>query len=82
LHGTKDLLVDCKLAHHQHNFSYNVTPTSSSVHDLDIVACFVAFHETKFGPKNIETPQVDLLSPRQHTESTSKKALSKLEGDF
>jgi hypothetical protein len=32
---------------------------SSSLLDLDTVACFLALHETKFGPNNIAKSHVD-----------------------
>jgi hypothetical protein len=50
--------------------------------DLDMVACFLAHHDIKFGPKKTANPHVDLLSSRYPAQSASKKALTKVEEDL
>ena len=54
---------------------------SASVFDLDTVACFLAFQEMRFGPKNTAKPPVDFLSSGHPAQSASEKALSKVECD-
>jgi hypothetical protein len=49
---------------------------SASVLDLDTVACFLAFQETRFDSKNIAKPHVDRLSSRLPTQSASLKPLT------
>jgi hypothetical protein len=55
---------------------------STSVLDLDTVACFLALQEIKFGPKNTANPHVDLLSSTQPAQSASEKALTSVEDDL
>ena len=55
---------------------------SASVLDPDIVACFLALQEIKFGPKNTTKPPVDFLSSIHPAQSASKKALASVEEDF
>jgi hypothetical protein len=52
---------------------------SAFVLDLDTVACFLALHEMRFGPKKMEKPP---LSSKHPAQSASEKALSKLEADL
>jgi hypothetical protein len=49
---------------------------SASLIDQDIVACFLALHKIKFGPRNTAKPPVDLLS------SAYEKALTSIEEDL
>lgn len=46
---------------------------STYVLDLDIVACFLALHEIRLGPRNTANPPADLLSSELHGQSTSEK---------
>jgi hypothetical protein len=55
---------------------------SASVLDLETVACFLANHETNFSQRNIAKPRVYLLSSRQHIQSASEKALSKMQEEL
>ena len=55
---------------------------SASVLDLDTVACFLAHHEIRFGPKNTTNPPVECLSSRQPAQSESEKALTGVDGDL
>jgi hypothetical protein len=43
----------------------------ASVLEQEIVACFSALQEIKFGPKNIAKPHVERLSSRQPAQSAS-----------
>jgi hypothetical protein len=55
---------------------------SASVLDLDTVYCFLALHDTRFVPRNIANPPIDLLSSRLPTQSTSVKPLTGIDDDF
>jgi hypothetical protein len=55
---------------------------STSVLDPDSVGCFRALHDTRFEPKNMVNPLVDLLSSKHPTKSASKKLLTNKDGDF
>ena len=55
---------------------------SASVPDLDTVACFLAHHEIKFGPRNMENPPVDLLSSTHPAQTESEKALTNVDDDL
>ena len=55
---------------------------SGSVLDRDTVACFLAHHEIKLGPKNMANPLVERLSSRQPAQSESEKALTRVEDDL
>jgi len=48
----------------------------ASVLDLDTIACFLAFQETRFDPRNIAKPPVDRLSSRLPAQSASLKPLT------
>jgi hypothetical protein len=50
--------------------------------DIDTVAYFFAFQETKFCPINMAKPPVDRLSSRESAQSASKKALRSIDDDF
>ena len=55
---------------------------SASVLDRETVACFLALHEIKLGPKNTAKPPVDRLSSRQPAQSESEKALKSVDDDL
>ena len=44
---------------------------SASIADLEIVACFLDFQDTKEEPRKIQKPVVDLRVSRQLSQSTS-----------
>ena len=46
------------------------------------MACFLAHHEIKLGPKNMANPPVERLSSRQPAQSESEKALTRVEDDL
>jgi hypothetical protein len=50
--------------------------------DLETISCFRALQDTRFDPKNIAKPPVDLLSSRQPVQSASKNLLTKREFDL
>lgn len=53
---------------------------SASVLDLDTIACFfLAFHDTRLGPKNTTKPHMDLLSSGDPAQYTSEKPLTSKE---
>jgi len=49
---------------------------------LEVVACFLGLHDTRFEPKITAKPPIDLLSSRNPTESASKKALTSVKDDW
>ena len=55
---------------------------SASVLDLETVACFLAHHEIKLGPKNTANPPVERLSSNQPAQSESEKALRSVDDDL
>ena len=55
---------------------------SASVLDRETVACFLAHHEIKLGPKKTAKPPVERLSSRHPAQSESEKALTRVEGDL
>jgi hypothetical protein len=52
---------------------------SASVLDRDIVFCFFAHQDIKFGPKKTAKPPVDFLSSEQPAQSASENALTRVE---
>lgn len=54
----------------------------ASMLDLETVACFLADHEMRLGPKNIANPPVERLSSRHPAQSELEKALTSVEGDL
>jgi hypothetical protein len=55
---------------------------SASILDRNIVSCFLALQETKFGSINIAKPPAERLSSRHPAQSASVKALKKVDEDF
>ena len=55
---------------------------STSVLDLDTVACFLALHEIRFGPRKTTKLPVDLLSSVQPAQSASENPLTNRDEDF
>lgn len=53
---------------------------SASAVDLDIVDCFLAFHEIKESPKRMQKPVMDFLVSGHAPQSASEKAF-KCNGD-
>jgi hypothetical protein len=46
------------------------------------MTCFLALHETKFDPMNIAKLPVDHLSSRHPAQSTSEKALNRVDNEY
>lgn len=55
---------------------------SASVVDHDIVACFFAHHDIRFGPKKTANPLVERLSSIHPAQSESEKALTRVYEDL
>jgi hypothetical protein len=55
---------------------------SSSVLDLDTVACFLELHDMRFDPRKTAKPPVDLLSLEHPAQSALEKALTSVDGDL
>ena len=52
---------------------------SASAEDLEIVFCFLAFHETKELPMKMQKPVTDFLVSKQDLQSASEKAFNWIE---
>jgi hypothetical protein len=55
---------------------------SAYVLDLDIVACFLAFHDIRFEPTYTAKLHVDLLSSGHPAQSASANALTMVDEDL